>query len=94
MLDQLDELALSLSFLYRVGLYPVVLHGAGPQLNQLFESEGVIPDYIDGIRVTGMCYSYFLLPRTERSCYFLRRKDAPSRPPCISRREPQDCLRP
>lgn len=52
MLDQIDELALSLSFLYRVGLYPVVLHGAGPQLNGIIESEGVIPDYIDGIRVT------------------------------------------
>lgn len=51
-LDQLDELALSLSFLYRVGLYPVVLHGAGPQLNSIIEAEGVIPDYIDGIRVT------------------------------------------
>ncbi|CAK5276555.1 unnamed protein product [Mycena citricolor] len=51
-LDQIDELALSLSFLYRVGLYPVVLHGAGPQLNQLIEREGVVPDYIDGIRVT------------------------------------------
>ncbi|KAF7377940.1 Acetylglutamate kinase ARG6 [Mycena sanguinolenta] len=51
-LDELDELALSLSFLYRVGLYPVVLHGAGPQLNHIIESEGVIPDYIDGIRVT------------------------------------------
>lgn len=52
-LDQLDELALSLSFLYRVGLYPVVLHGAGPQLNNIIESAGIIPDYIDGIRVTG-----------------------------------------
>ncbi|KAK7438019.1 hypothetical protein VKT23_018188 [Stygiomarasmius scandens] len=51
-LDQIDELALSLSFLYRVGLYPVVLHGAGPQLNELIEREGVVPDYIDGIRVT------------------------------------------
>ncbi|KAG9119413.1 hypothetical protein FRC07_005569 [Ceratobasidium sp. 392] len=51
-LEQLDELALSLSFLSRVGLYPVVLHGAGPQLNQIIESEGVIPDYIDGIRIT------------------------------------------
>ncbi|KAF7296146.1 Acetylglutamate kinase ARG6 [Mycena kentingensis (nom. inval.)] len=51
-LDQIDELALSLSFLYRVGLYPVVLHGAGPQLNSLIEREGVVPDYIDGIRVT------------------------------------------
>ncbi|KAF8908189.1 acetylglutamate kinase ARG6 [Gymnopilus junonius] len=51
-LDELDELALSLSFLYRVGLYPVVLHGAGPQLNSIMEQEGVVPDYIDGIRVT------------------------------------------
>lgn len=52
-LEQLDELALSLSFLYRVGLYPVVLHGAGPQMNDIMEREGVVPDYIDGIRVTG-----------------------------------------
>ncbi|PPQ80123.1 hypothetical protein CVT25_001422 [Psilocybe cyanescens] len=51
-LSELDELALSLSFLYRVGLYPVVLHGAGPQLNDIMEREGVVPDYIDGIRVT------------------------------------------
>ncbi|KAF9513769.1 hypothetical protein BS47DRAFT_1343767 [Hydnum rufescens UP504] len=51
-LDQLDELALSLSFLYRVGLYPVVLHGGGPQLNTIIEAEGIIPDYIDGIRIT------------------------------------------
>jgi N-acetyl-gamma-glutamyl-phosphate reductase / acetylglutamate kinase len=51
-LDQIDELALSLSFLYRVGLYPVVLHGAGPQLNETIEAEGVTPDYIDGIRIT------------------------------------------
>lgn len=57
-LDQLDELALSLSFLYRVGLYPVVLHGGGPQLNEIIEREGVIPEYIDGIRVTGSsCYT-------------------------------------
>ncbi|EPQ27418.1 uncharacterized protein PFL1_04956 [Pseudozyma flocculosa PF-1] len=49
---QLDELALSLSFLHRIGLYPIVLHGAGPQLNELLEKEGVEPDYIDGIRIT------------------------------------------
>lgn len=52
-LDQLDDLAHSLSFLYRVGLYPIVLHGAGPQMNDILEAEGVEPDYIDGIRVTG-----------------------------------------
>ncbi|KAG8853816.1 hypothetical protein FRB96_007956 [Tulasnella sp. 330] len=48
-LDQLDELALSLSFLYRVGLYPVIIHGAGPQLNDILEAEGITPDYEDGI---------------------------------------------
>ncbi|CAE6507047.1 unnamed protein product [Rhizoctonia solani] len=51
-LENIEELALSLSFLSRVGLYPVVLHGAGPQLNDILENEGVIPDYIDGIRIT------------------------------------------
>ena len=51
--DQIDDLALSLSFLYRVGLYPVVVHGAGPQLNEIIEAAGVVPDYIDGIRITG-----------------------------------------
>ncbi|RXK39280.1 acetylglutamate kinase [Tremella mesenterica] len=50
--NELDDLALSLSFLNRLGLYPVVLHGAGPQLNDILESEGVIPDYEDGIRIT------------------------------------------
>ena len=31
--NELDDLALSLSFLNRLGLYPVVLHGGGPQLS-------------------------------------------------------------
>ena len=52
-LGQLNELALSLSFLFRVGLYPVILHGGGPQLNEIIERGGVVPEYIDGIRVTG-----------------------------------------
>lgn len=33
--DDLDSLSLSLSFLNRVGLYPVVCHGMGPQLNKV-----------------------------------------------------------
>ena len=57
-LSNLDELALSLSFLYRVGLYPVVLHGVRPQLNEKVEQDGVVPDYIDGIRVTGPSPDY------------------------------------
>jgi N-acetyl-gamma-glutamyl-phosphate reductase / acetylglutamate kinase len=55
-LGQLDEFALSLSFLYRVGLYPVILHGAGPQLNETIERGGVVPEYIDGIRITGALF--------------------------------------
>lgn len=49
---QLPELASCLAFLYHVGLYPIVLHGTGPQINELLEVEGVEPEYIDGIRVT------------------------------------------
>ena len=52
MTNELDDLALSLSFLNRLGLYPVILHGAGPQLNDILEAEGVVPDYEDGIRIT------------------------------------------
>jgi N-acetyl-gamma-glutamyl-phosphate reductase/acetylglutamate kinase len=49
--NELEDLALSLSFLNRLGLYPVVLHGAGPQLNEILEQAGVVPDYEDGIRI-------------------------------------------
>lgn len=50
--QQLPELASCLAFLYHVGLYPIVLHGTGPQINELLENEGVEPQYIDGIRIT------------------------------------------
>ncbi|EDO14539.1 hypothetical protein Kpol_259p2 [Vanderwaltozyma polyspora DSM 70294] len=50
--DNLKELASSLAFLYHVGLYPIVLHGTGPQVNEKLESKGIEPDYIDGIRIT------------------------------------------
>lgn len=50
--DSLDQLASSLAFLYHVGLYPVILHGTGPQINEILEAEGIVPDYIDGIRIT------------------------------------------
>jgi N-acetyl-gamma-glutamyl-phosphate reductase/acetylglutamate kinase len=49
---ELETLASSLSFLNHVGLYPIVVHGAGPQLNKLLEEANVEPDYIDGIRIT------------------------------------------
>jgi len=49
---ELETLASSLSFLRSVGLFPVVVHGAGPQLNRYLEEKGVEPRYIDGIRIT------------------------------------------
>ncbi|KAH6603836.1 N-acetyl-gamma-glutamyl-phosphate reductase [Trichoderma cornu-damae] len=50
--DHLDDLCRSLLFLFELGLYPVVVHGGGPQLNHLLEAEGVVPQFEDGIRVT------------------------------------------
>jgi bifunctional N-acetylglutamate synthase/kinase len=50
--DDLDNLASSLSFLARVGLYPIVIHGGGVQLNEALEAEGIDIERIDGMRVT------------------------------------------
>lgn len=50
--EHLDTLASSLAFLNHVGLFPVVVHGAGPQLNRLLEDAGVVPQFEEGIRVT------------------------------------------
>jgi acetylglutamate kinase len=49
---QLNDLCSSLAFLKRSGLNPIVIHGAGPQLNADLESQGIVSDYIEGIRVT------------------------------------------
>ncbi|KAL8688857.1 MAG: hypothetical protein Q9218_005335 [Villophora microphyllina] len=50
--DYLQQLSAALAFLNHIGLYPVVVHGAGPQLNRLLEKAGVEPQFEDGIRVT------------------------------------------
>ncbi len=50
--DELDELASALTFLQRVGLYPIVIHGAGPQLNEALEHAGIATKRIDGMRIT------------------------------------------
>jgi len=50
--DELETLVSSLSFLVDVGLMPVVVHGAGPQLNAKLKSMGIESDYHGGIRVT------------------------------------------
>lgn len=50
--DHLDSLVEALKHLYEMGLYPVVVHGGGPQLNKLLEDAGVVPEYEEGIRIT------------------------------------------
>lgn len=52
LLEQLEELVSALTFLQRVGLYPIVLHGAGPQLNRALADTDIPVHRIDGMRVT------------------------------------------
>jgi acetylglutamate kinase len=50
--EQLDELASALAFLHRLGLRPVVLHGAGPQIDEALTCAGIESSRQDGLRVT------------------------------------------
>ncbi len=50
--EQLDELASALAFLHRLGLRPVVLHGAGPQVDEALQRAGVESERHEGMRVT------------------------------------------
>ncbi|HEX7324836.1 MAG TPA: acetylglutamate kinase [Rhodanobacteraceae bacterium] len=50
--DEITELASSLTFLQRVGLTPIVLHGAGPQLDAELSAAGIEKHTVDGLRVT------------------------------------------
>lgn len=49
---QLPQLAQSLSLLTHLGLTPIVLHGAGPQLDTEIERNQLQVNKIDGLRVT------------------------------------------
>ncbi len=50
--DELDPLVSSLAFLQQVGLTPIVIHGAGPQLDAEMEATGIELRIIDGLRHT------------------------------------------
>src|SRR5687768_18463888 len=50
--DDLDALTSSLSFLQQVGLTPIVVHGAGPQLDDELAAAGIDKRTVDGLRVT------------------------------------------
>ena len=50
--DQLDALVSSLSFLQQVGLTPIVVHGAGPQLDADMQAAGIEKQVVDNLRHT------------------------------------------
>ena len=50
--DELQDLASSLTFLQQVGLTPIVLHGAGPQLDEELAAAGIDKQTVNGLRVT------------------------------------------
>ena len=50
--DDLDNLVSSLAFLQQVGLTPIVIHGAGPQLDTEMTAAGIEKKTLDGLRVT------------------------------------------
>ncbi len=50
--DDLVDLASSLTFLQQVGLTPIVLHGAGPQLDEELAAAGIEKQTVAGLRVT------------------------------------------
>lgn len=50
--DHMNALVSALAFLYQIGLFPVVVHGAGPQLNKVLEASGIEPRFEGGIRIT------------------------------------------
>jgi bifunctional N-acetylglutamate synthase/kinase len=50
--DELADLTSSLTFLQQVGLTPIVLHGAGPQLDEELSAAGIEKQTVNGLRVT------------------------------------------
>jgi len=50
--DDLDALTSSLAFLQDVGLTPIVIHGAGPQLDEELSAAGIEKQTVNGLRVT------------------------------------------
>ncbi|KAH8929647.1 acetylglutamate kinase [Atractiella rhizophila] len=81
---ELEDLGMCLSFLNRLGLFPIVVHGMGPQLNQLLEDNGIVPDYNDGIRITDSKTLSFVrkvfLAENAKLCSYLESLGTRTRP--------------
>lgn len=52
LLDEMDELASTLAFLSKIGLLPIVVHGAGPQLTKALDEANIESQFVAGSRVT------------------------------------------
>jgi N-acetyl-gamma-glutamyl-phosphate reductase/acetylglutamate kinase len=50
--DELDTFVAGLATMKAVGLFPIVVHGAGPQMNEVMDQQGIEPNYVGGLRVT------------------------------------------
>ncbi|MBI5523452.1 MAG: acetylglutamate kinase [Desulfarculus sp.] len=50
--DLKKSFALNVILLRAVGIYPVVVHGGGPQINRLLKALNITSDFVDGMRVT------------------------------------------
>ena len=46
------QFALDVILLKQIGINPVIVHGGGPQINQLLDRLGIQPSYVQGMRVT------------------------------------------
>ncbi|KAL7691588.1 putative N-acetyl-gamma-glutamyl-phosphate reductase, type 1, aspartate/glutamate/uridylate kinase [Plasmopara halstedii] len=51
-IHELETLIESLRFMKDTGLHPILVHGAGPQMNDELAKQGVEPHYVGGNRVT------------------------------------------
>ncbi|HJL20214.1 MAG TPA: acetylglutamate kinase [Sandaracinaceae bacterium LLY-WYZ-13_1] len=47
-----DSFARDITLMRYVGLNPIVVHGGGPQIDELLKTMGVVSERIDGLRVT------------------------------------------
>ena len=46
------QFALDVILLKQIGINPVIVHGGGPQINNLLDRLGITPSYVQGMRVT------------------------------------------
>lgn len=83
--DHVDTLCLALQHLYSMGLYPIIVHGAGPQLNKILLDAGVEPQFEEGIRVTdpktlGIARKLFLEANMDLALRLRQDWGVPARP--------------